>query len=73
MLEEVKSLPGSKYGAAGCDRDAQLGMGEHGAEMGRHVVGTFVVMDISRAFGGETLEVGQDILSHRRIGILLDG
>src|SRR5690348_2819918 len=72
MLEQEDALPGAEYRLAVLDGNGQLARGEGGAEMRRHVVGTFLVMFIAGAFGGDALEIGFEVPARGRCSILLD-
>lgn len=63
MLKDINPLPGTKRKVAVIHWDGQAGIGQHGADMGGGVVGTFKVMGVPGIpFRDETfhksLEVG---------------
>jgi hypothetical protein len=66
MLDEVESLPGAEHEASVRERNRQLRRQQRGANMRRHIVGSFIGVAIApRLLGGERaqeiLEIGADL------------
>lgn len=82
VLPEVHRLPDPEPEASALEGEAEAGGGEGGADMGRHVVGSLVIVSIGAqaalaadrpdALGGDQgPQVGGEILQNPRIGIFV--
>ena len=58
MLYEVNRLPGSKHHAPGGDGDRQGDAGEHGFDVGWHVVRAFCRVVVVAIFGRQRDQTG---------------
>jgi hypothetical protein len=73
MLQNVNSLPCSQAGSTGKNRDGKLGLREGGADVSRHIVGTFPAMAVEPAvFGGDSPEKLDQVMDDIRIGVFLN-
>src|SRR5581483_5176015 len=73
VLVEQDPLPCTEGGAALPDRDGEGGRGEGGADVCRHVVGTFGGVAEERvALRNQPVEEALQVAQHLRIGVLLD-
>ncbi|CAH2599323.1 protein of unknown function [Rhodovastum atsumiense] len=72
MFPEIDALPRAKHQFPLDNGNRKLGLGQGGADMGRHVVRPLNVMHVaSTPVGGETGEEAFEIGAHVGIGILL--
>jgi hypothetical protein len=73
MFEKIDSLPRSQSESALNDGNRELRAGERGADMGRHVVGAFVLVPIApRLLGRQAFEKRLEISANVRGGVLLN-
>src|SRR4051812_35891850 len=72
MLEQENSLPGTKHESAALHGDRQLGCCESSAQMGRYVVGAFVVMLVGPVLRSDPREIGFEVAPRGWRGVLLD-
>lgn len=84
VLPEIDGLPGAEQQPPASERQGEGGAGEGRADVGGHVIGTFVVMaigaqiapaaDRSHALlGHEGLQVSGQIDQHPRVSVFVDG
>lgn len=84
VLPEVHRLPGAQGQPAPLHAQAEAGAGEGGADVGRHVVGPLVVVDVGPQgagaadrphplLGHQGPQIGRQILQHARVGVFVDG
>jgi hypothetical protein len=74
VLENVNPLPGAERHSAIFDRDRELCQRECGADVRRHIVGTFHGVAVQPVvFRRQAAEKSIQVVDHVRIGVLLDG
>ena len=70
VFEEIDALPGPEREPAAEDRDRQADIGEGGADMGRHIVGAFVIMCVSLGvFWRDDREISFEIAANFERGV----
>lgn len=83
VLPEINSLPGAEQQSTVLKRQAELAGGEGRTDVGRHVVGPFIGVDVGAQvapaahrpdalFGHQGPQVGREVAQHPRIGVLID-
>ena len=72
VLPEVNGLPGAQQQLASADAQAQGLAGERGSDVGRHVIGSFVVMEITAVFWNGIGHPCIQVLQHPWISVLVD-
>ena len=72
VLPEVNGLPGAQQQLAPADAQVQGLAGERGSDVGRHVIGSFVVMEITAVFWNSIGHPCIQVLQHPRISVLVD-
>ena len=73
VLEQVDALPAAEIRPAGVDRDREMGRGQGGADVRRHVVRAFLgVPVVAQVLRHDAPEELVEIVQHVRIGVLLD-
>ncbi len=71
---ETNALPGAEVHASVGDGNTERASGKHGLEMGRHVVGAFGGMAVSRqVFGGKPVEKELDVVPDIRVEVFANG
>lgn len=84
MFPEIDGLPCSQHQTAAVEAQLKTGAGEGRADMGRHVVLSFIVVHIGAQgtlategpnpfLGHQGLEIGRQVLQHPGISIFIDG
>jgi hypothetical protein len=66
VLEQKNALPGTECEPTALHGDRQLRLRQRTAEVRGHVVGSFVIMLVSRAFGRDPLEIAFEVALCRR-------
>ena len=73
MFEEKNPLPGAESEAATCDWNLFGGLGDRAAQMGRHVIGAFGGVGVTRVvLRGNPPEPLLEVAAGGGVGILLD-
>ena len=73
MLPEVNGLPGAQQQLPPADAQVQGLAGERGSDVGRHVISSFVVVEITAVFWNGIGHPCIQVLQHPWIGVLVDG
>ena len=73
VLEQVDPLPRPEHESTRLHGHRELRLGQHGANVSRHVVGTLGGVTIeSIVFGHQPLEERLEVADHIGVGVLLD-
>lgn len=73
MLPEINALPGAEGQSSVGNRDGEIGRGQGGADMGRHVIRAFAsVFEQGIAVGNQAREKTFEIQADLGVGIFLD-
>ena len=72
VLPEVNGLPGAQQQLSVTDTQAEGLAGERGSDVGRHVIGSFVVMQITAVFRNGIGHPCIEVLQHPWISVLVD-
>jgi hypothetical protein len=73
VLPEVNGLPSSQNKTTALNTQVQGLARQGGADVGWHVIGTFVVMDVWTTFGHHIRHPSLEVLKNPRIRILING
>ncbi len=73
VLPQVDALPGSELEAGVADGDGEADEGEGHADVGGHIVGSFVAVEEGAiAIGDESAEEGFEVFAHGGVGVFVD-
>ena len=73
-LAEIDALPGAEVQPVICDRQSHGAARQHSLDMGRHIIGAFIIMGVVFfSFYHYPVEGGFEIIQDGGIGIFIDG
>ena len=72
VFEDIDTLPGPESQPAAYNRYRQLYLRQRGFQVSRHVIGAFRVMFVGTILRRDPIEVGLNVDTHCRVGVLLN-